>query len=148
MTTRETASMPLVPAAPLPPDRFPGLADLVRTVRDSSIATYPKEAYEQDFIDRSLLWAHAYIVNEPQAVRRVLLDNAANYTKTRLARRLLEPGLGQGLLTSEGETWRRHRRVMAPPFDPRSVASYATADDADIPMPCSRAGTSSPTIPG
>ena len=38
---------------------------------------------------------------------------------------MLEPGLGRGLLTSEGETWRRHRRIMAPAFDPRSIAGYA-----------------------
>jgi cytochrome P450 len=118
--------MPPIPAAPRPPEHFPGLGKLVRTVRDSSIATYPQWAYEQDFIDRSFLWAHVYIVNEPEAVKRVLVDNAVNYTKTRLARRMLEPGLGQGLLTSEGETWRRHRRVMAPSFDPRSVASYGS----------------------
>ena len=55
----------------------------------------------------------------------MLLDNAANYTKSELTRRLLEPGLGRGLLTSEAETWRRHRRIMAPAFDPRSMAGYA-----------------------
>ena len=55
----------------------------------------------------------------------MLLDNAANYTKSELTRRLLEPGIGRGLLTSEGETWRRHRRIMAPAFDPRSLAGYA-----------------------
>jgi cytochrome P450 len=55
----------------------------------------------------------------------VLLDNAANYTKSELSRRLLEPALGRGLLTSEGETWRRHRRIMAPAFDHRSIIGYA-----------------------
>jgi cytochrome P450 len=53
------------------------------------------------------------------------LDNADNYIKSEVSRRLLEPGLGRGLLTSEGETWRHHRRIMAPAFDPRSVAGYA-----------------------
>ncbi len=114
---------PILPA-PRPPQRQLGLFELVRTVRDNSIATFTDDAYELDFLDRSFLWAHAYIVNDPDAIKHVLVDNAANYTKTRLARHLLEPGLGQGLLTSEGETWRRHRRVMAPSFDPRSVASY------------------------
>jgi cytochrome P450 len=112
-------------AAPTPPDRYLGFFELVRTVRDNSIASYPEECYRLDFIDRSYLWAHAYIVNAPDGVRHVLLDNAENYIKTRIGQRLLEPALGQGLLTSEGEVWRRHRRIMAPSFDPRSVTSYA-----------------------
>jgi cytochrome P450 len=36
----------------------------------------------------------------------------------------LEPGLGKGLLTSDGEEWRRQRRIMAPAFDHRSIVSY------------------------
>jgi len=123
MSATGTVQIPPILAAPPPQERNLGLIRFVRMVRDSSIATYPKSAYEADFIDRSFLWAHAYIVNDPDGIKHVLLDNAANYTKTRIARRLLEPGLGQGLLTSEGETWRAHRRIMAPSFDPRSVVS-------------------------
>ena len=62
---------------------------------------------------------------QPEGIRHVLLDNAANYTKSEVGRRVLEPALGRGLLTSEGETWRRHRRIMAPAFDPRSIAGCA-----------------------
>jgi cytochrome P450 len=124
MSSLDTASPRPILAAPNPPERRMGLFELVRTVRDSSIATYPRDAYEETFLDRSFLWAKAYIVNDPEAVKHVLLDNAGNYVKTRLARRLLEPGIGQGLLTTEGEMWRRHRRIMAPSFDPRSVAAY------------------------
>ena len=71
------------------------------------------------------MWRRWFIINEPNAIRHVLVDNAGNYIKSELSRRLLEPGLGRGLLTSEAETWRRHRRIMAPAFDPRSVAGYA-----------------------
>ena len=101
MSATETISppptVPVLPtlAAPTPLPRNLGLFQFVRAVRDSSIATYPEEAYELDFIDRSFLWAHAYIVNAPDGIKHVLLDNAANYTKTRIARRLLEPGLAK-----------------------------------------------------
>jgi cytochrome P450 len=125
MSASETAVGQPILAAPPPLQHNLGLFSFVRAVRDSSIATYPAAAYELEFIDRSFLWAHAFIVNAPDGIKHVLLDNAANYTKTRIARRLLEPGLGQGLLTSEGDIWRAHRRIMAPSFDPRSVASYA-----------------------
>jgi cytochrome P450 len=112
-------------AAPRPPQQRMSLREFLRTVRQSSIATFPAEAYENDITPRRLLWRQTFIVNEPQAVKYVLLDNAANYRKSEISRRLLEPGLGRGLLTSEGETWRRHRRIMAPAFDHRSIVAYA-----------------------
>ena len=39
------------------------------------------------------------VVSEPAAVRRVFLDNVANYRKDELQLRVLRPGLGSGLLT-------------------------------------------------
>ena len=101
------------------------LRRFLRVVRDNTLATYAPEAFDEDIIAQRLLWRRRFIINEPNAVRHVLLDNAANYTKSDLTRRLLEPGLGRGLLTSEGEIWRRHRRIMAPAFDHRSIIGYA-----------------------
>jgi cytochrome P450 len=112
-------AMPRVPQGQL------GLFEFLRVLRDNSLATYRPEAYAADVVERRLLWRRTYFVNDPDAIRHVLLDNAANYHKTEITRRLLEPGLGRGLLTSEGETWRRHRRIMAPAFDHRSIVSYA-----------------------
>jgi cytochrome P450 len=116
---------PPVLAAPRPPDRALPLFKFIRVLRQSSIATFESAAYDQDLIVRRMLWRRSFLVNEPGAIKYVLLDNAANYTKTEFARRMLEPGLGRGLLTSEGEKWRKHRRIMAPSFDHRSVVGYA-----------------------
>src|SRR6516165_11405120 len=113
------------PAMPPRPKGRPTLRRFLRTVRENTLATYPPEAFDEDIIAQRLLWRRRFIINEPSAIRRVLLDNAENYTKSELTRRLLEPGLGRGLLTSEGETWRRHRRIMAPAFDNRSIEGYA-----------------------
>jgi cytochrome P450 len=112
-------AFPVRPEGPLTFRQFLAL------VRDNTLATYPPEAFDEDIITGRLLWRRRYIINEPSGIRHVLLDNAANYRKSELTRRLLEPGLGRGLLTSEGETWRRHRRIMAPAFDRRSIESYA-----------------------
>ena len=112
-------------AAPRPPDSPLPLLKFIRILRESSIAVFESEAYNRDLMVRRLLWRRSFLVNEPGAIKHVLLDNAGNYTKTELARRILEPGLGRGLLTSEGEKWRRHRRIMAPSFDHRSIVGYA-----------------------
>jgi cytochrome P450 len=64
-------------------------------------------------------------VNAPEGIRRILVDNVANYCKDALQRRVLSPGLGEGLLTAEGEVWRTQRRVLAPLFTPRTVAGFA-----------------------
>jgi len=120
-----TSGAPPVLAAPRPPHGHLPLWVFLRVLRDSSIATYRAEAYSADILERHLFWRRTFFVNEPNAIKHILLDNAANYTKTEITRRLLEPGLGRGLLTSEGDTWRRHRRIMAPSFDHRSIVAYA-----------------------
>src|SRR5436190_16801316 len=111
-------------AFPVRPDGALTFRQFLRLVRENTLATYPPEAFDEDIIAGRLLWRRRFIINEPSGIRHVLLDNAANYRKSELTRRLLEPGLGRGLLTSEGETWRRHRRIMAPAFDRRSMEVY------------------------
>ena len=64
-----------------------------------------------------------WVCHEPEAMKHVLIDNAKNYIKSRNydGLRLL---LGQGLVTSEGELWRKQRKLVAPAFTPQRVPSY------------------------
>ncbi len=64
-----------------------------------------------------------YFFNHPDYARHVLADNAANYHKgigLVHARR----ALGDGLLTSEGELWRKQRKVIQPAFQNRRLTQY------------------------
>ena len=124
MSVIDSGEFPVL-AVPRRPEGPLGFRQFLRVIRDNALATHNPEDFNEDIIAQRLLWRRTFIINEPGAIRHVLLDNAANYTKSEVSRRLLEPGLGRGLLTSEGETWRRHRRIMSPAFDPRSVAGYA-----------------------
>jgi len=121
----DSVSAPVLPA-PVPRRDRMSIVEFFRTPRDNMVATYTEEAYECDIVERTMFGRRRFLVNEPAAIKHVLLDNAANYRKTEITRRILEPGLGRGLITSEGETWRRHRRIMSPAFDHRSIASYTS----------------------
>ena len=124
MSAIDTSPGPTL-AAPRAPQAGTNLRKSLREMRDNALTAHGPENFSADIIAQRILWRRMFILNEPGAIRYVLLDNAANYIKSEVGRRLLEPGLGRGLLTSEGETWRRHRRIMAPSFDPRSVTGYA-----------------------
>jgi cytochrome P450 len=80
--------------------------------------------FVSDIADRRLLWKRSFLVNNPDFVRHVLLDNAENYVRGRTNARLFEAGMGKSLITTEGEEWRRQRRLMAPIFSAKRVASF------------------------
>lgn len=66
-----------------------------------------------------------YLVNRPELAHRVLAANRRNYVKSGTPDDLmLTPLLGQGLLTSEGEVWKRQRRVSQPAFTKERVQSF------------------------
>ncbi len=64
-------------------------------------------------------------VSEPELVHAVLLGRASELLKDRITQKLSET-LGNGLLTSEGDFWRRQRKLMAPMFNRTHLAGYAS----------------------
>ena len=66
-----------------------------------------------------------WVVHHPDDVKRVMVTNHRNYTKgVGIDRvRLL---LGNGLITSEGEFWRRQRRMMQPAFHRKVIERFAS----------------------
>jgi cytochrome P450 len=70
-----------------------------------------------------------YLLSRPDQAEHVLAANQGNYVKP-FTYRSLRVLLGDGLLTAEGETWRRHRRIIQPVFSTRTVAAFAAEMDA------------------
>ncbi|HEY0746225.1 MAG TPA: cytochrome P450, partial [Steroidobacteraceae bacterium] len=122
-SSETTVAHPVLPA-PVPPRDRLSVWQFLNALRDSTISTFSQDAYELDIVSRKVFGHDLFVLSDPVDIKRVLLDHVANYEKTEITRRILEPGLGKGLITLEGDTWKSHRRTMAPSFDLRSVGSY------------------------
>src|ERR1700678_3635146 len=64
-----------------------------------------------------------YVINHPDDIKQVLLSNHRNYTKGQGMDRV-KILLGNGIMTSEGDFWRRQRRMMQPDFHRRVIARF------------------------
>jgi unspecific monooxygenase len=94
-------------------------------MRRSAISTWGPRAYQDDVVQGRFFGRSSFILNTPDAIRHVLVDNYENYTRTPPSIRVLRPMLGEGLLISEGRAWKHQRRTLAPAFTPRAVAPLA-----------------------
>jgi cytochrome P450 len=74
-----------------------------------------------------------YQVSSPAGVGRLLHDNHRNYSKDVATFGTLRLFLGNGLFTSDGDFWRRQRRLAQPAFHRRRVANFgALMTDATL----------------
>lgn len=74
-----------------------------------------------EIISLSLPFTRIVIAAKPEYARYVLVDNNKNYRKS-LAYDMIKLLLGNGLLTSEGDFWRKQRRLAQPAFHKQKLA--------------------------
>ena len=87
----------------------------------TAVYGWSARAFTQKHINRRVFGYNVHIPLDPDAVQRVLLDNAANYVKPDIVKKLLAPTIGRGLLSSDAALWRDQRRIVAANFAPGAV---------------------------
>jgi len=115
------------PPAPSPQPRKLGLLRLLSTLKRNPLECWAQEHFEKPVVAGGLPLTNVLLVHEPNAIRHVLLDNAGNYQKDTIQRRVLSAGLGDGLLSAESERWRAQRRTVAPVFARKTIMDFAPA---------------------
>ncbi|MET3912697.1 cytochrome P450 [Bradyrhizobium sp. S3.3.6] len=115
------------PPAPRPSPARPGFVELLIKLRRNPLECWSADFFEEPIAKLRLPFADAFLVHDPQAIKRVLMDNSRNYQKDTIQRRILSSGLSDGLLSVEGERWELQRRILAPVFARRTVNSFTKA---------------------
>ena len=117
----------LRPPAPTPHERPLGPLALLRTLRSNPLECWTKAHFEEPIVLGGFPFARVAVINDPAAVRRVLVEDQSTYQKAAIERRVLSAGMPNGLVTVDGEQWQRLRRTLAPLFGRTMTARFASA---------------------
>lgn len=109
----------LRPPVGQPPAHPLALPAFLSAVRTNTLMIWPEAAYREMVIARRLFGRQNILMNDPEGIHRVLVANAQNYRRSRASIRILRPITGNGLLLSEGNSWKVQRRTVAPALAPR-----------------------------
>ena len=97
---------------------------MLASLLSNPVEIWSKEHFELPIVVNATALGDRIVVSDPAAIKRVLVDNASNYVRDKLQRRILLRTTGRSLFSAEGSDWQWQRRLLAPLFTPRQLASY------------------------
>lgn len=116
---------PFEPPAPIPRVGVPSYLKIIKTVLRNPLELWGEPSYTLPWIETRFITQRTLIVNDPGLIRYILVENVSNYEMSKVRRLILRPILRDGLLTAEGEIWKRSRKAIAPVFTPRHAKGFA-----------------------
>jgi cytochrome P450 len=96
----------------------------MRSFRDDPLGLLVACARQGDAVSFRFGLSRVMLVSDPGLIEEVLITHAQDFRKSEGTRRLRSL-LGHGVLTSDGETWRRQRRLAQPAFHRARMTRYA-----------------------
>jgi cytochrome P450 len=105
--------------------------------RRNVLEIIPAISYRQPMVSGEMLMRW-HMLADPGGMKRVMLDNLANYPKSEIMRRMLRPAIGNSLFNADGADWKWQRQAVAPVFTHRNVMALAPAMTATAERACNR----------
>src|SRR5690606_3314472 len=74
-------------------------------------------SYQMKMGEIALPGLHLYMVNQPELVRKIMVEEYAEFPKHRMMGDILEPLLGESIFTTNGAQWQKQRDMLNPSFE-------------------------------
>lgn len=112
------------PPAPYPIAGVASPFQLLHAALFNPLALWRREHFEAPVVTERTLFGTSAVVNEPALVKRVLLDNAANYGRDKLQQRILFRMTGRSVFLAEESDWLIQRKALSPFFSAKALSAY------------------------
>ena len=116
---------PFEPPAPIPRTIPPSRLEIIKVMFRNPLELWGRPSYTLPWLQVKFFGQLTTICHDPSLIKHVLVDNAQNYAMQPIRQLVLRPILRDGLLTAEGDVWKRSRKAMAPVFTPRHARGFA-----------------------
>jgi cytochrome P450 len=123
------------PPAPEPPSAALPIFRLAWAVFFNPLRVWRRQHFEDLMVIERTVLGTRLVASDPLLIKRILVDNAHNYVRDNLQRRLLYRVTGCGVFSAEGSDWKIQRQTLAPCFSAKALDACiptmaATAEDA------------------
>ncbi len=108
--------MTLPPKPESRPDRV-SLWRYARLFRSDILSAQPERLYRAWMAAFKTPFFRSYLINQPELVKTLLKDRPDDFPKSDRIGEGLRPLLGESVFLTNGETWKRQRRIIDPAFE-------------------------------
>ena len=107
----------MIPPKPRSRDEKVSLRQYVRLFRQDILSAQPAKLYRAWMAEFRTPFFRSYLINEPALVKTVLKERPDDFPKSDRIGEGLRPLLGNSVFLTNGETWKRQRRIIDPAFE-------------------------------
>jgi cytochrome P450 len=110
---------------PGPSDRFFGLT-LLRGMANDYLGFFARAQQQYgDSVHMRIAGRHTYCFSHPDLIREILVEKPDAFIRYERHMEVLREVHGQSVLISEGDIWKKQRRILQPGFSPKRYEGYA-----------------------
>jgi cytochrome P450 len=107
----------MIPPKPRPRADKVSLLQYLRLFRADILSAQPARLYRAWMAEFRTPFFRSYMCNDPALVTRVLVERPGDFPKSNRIREGLTPLLGNSVFVTNGEVWKRQRRIIDPAFE-------------------------------